>query len=325
MKTMLKIQALFLAVAAMTACTTMSKPSGGKGLPVVQQQGQKEPVVASQSRSYWLDMRQAKAVLPRIDGALATGESQAAVDLARGYLAKHPGDAHAMTVLAAALALSRNYDLAAYYASVVERQHPGDAVALNIKGLAMMLQPKARASDYLRAADYFQRAMDADQSQIAPGLNLGGLQLEMGNAQAAALTFAKTAARCGGCTAANMGLGIAQERLKKHDAAVASFNAILGKSPNHAGALYNLALVYKNGYNDSKLAEKYLDQLLRKAKTRDPRLKDRAQTVLRSIKGEASHDERTAIAEDDGEVAPPKGNDKEDAELLMSGAEFEDK
>jgi tetratricopeptide (TPR) repeat protein len=337
MKTIRGLSTLVTASLALAACTTSGKKDGDTGLssqgpiPVVQQAGQTAPVVSSKDRKYWLDMRQAKGVLPRIDGALATGEAEAAVDLSRGYLAKHPGDPRALTALAAALALSKKYDLAAYYATLAERAQPGNAAALNIKALSVMLQPKARMADFQRAMGYFQQAFAADRSQIAPGLNLGNLYLETGNAKAAVDVFKQTADRCGQCNAALLGLGVAMSRSRDYDGAKTAFEKILDDNPSHAGALYNLALVYKNGYNKPKQAEKLLFTLLNEAKGTDVAMRERAQTVLRGMRGEASQEERIAVAEDDepaarggkAKVAPAKA-DESDAELLMGSSEFED-
>lgn len=308
-----------LALSSLTACATF----GGSKVAderlnnksvVVQQGSRSEPVVSGHDRRYWLDMRQSKGLLPKMSGALATGEATAAIEVAREYLAKRPGDADALTMMATALAMSKNYELAAYYASLVEKARPGDAVALNIKGMAVMLQNKARMADFKKAQGYFQRAFDADHAQIASGLNLGALQLETGNAGGAAQTFSEVGKRCGNCTVALMGYGIASSRSKSFAAAKGAFEAVLKKNPIHAGALYNLALVHKNGYNNKKQAEKYLDQLLADSRIKDPSARERAQTVLRSVKAEASTDERTMIADD---------ADANDAELLMTSGTAE--
>lgn len=300
------------ALSLSAACTTLGNrlvDEKVKTDAVVQQTGRKEPTVSAHDRRFWLDMRQGRSALPQMSGALATGESTATVELARSYLAKRPGDTNALIMMASALAMSRNYELAAYYAALVEKALPGNAAALNIKGMATMLQPKARIADFQKAESLFLQAFNADQGQIAAGLNLGALQLELGNAAAAATTFGEVSKRCQQCSVAMMGYGIASSRNKKFDAAKGAFEAVLKKNPSHAGALYNLALVHKNGYNNRKQAEKYLEHLLADSRIKDPSARERAQTVLRSVKAEASPEERTMIADD---------ADANDAELLMT-------
>ena len=180
-----------------------------------------------------------------------------------------------------------------------------------------MMTPKGRAADYKRAGDLFQAAFAADNAQIAPGLNLANLQLELGNHDAASETFSQVVDRCGRCTVGLMGFGVAASRSGKYDAAVAAFNEVLAKKPNHANALYNLALVHKNGYNNPKQAEKYLETMLAKSRTQDPYLKERAHTVLRMVKGEASVEERSRLAGQGSSSAA-------DADLLMSDVDAED-
>jgi tetratricopeptide (TPR) repeat protein len=286
-----------------------------KGDAVVTQSGKANPVVSGHDRRYWLDLRQAKATLPKMSGALATGEAAAALELARSFLEKNPGNPDALTLMATALAMSKNYDLAAYYAALVEKARPGDVVALNIRGMAAMLQPKARIADFKKAEALFAQAFNGDQSQIAAGLNLGSLQLEVGNAAAAAATFGEVAKRCHQCTVGLMGYGIASARSKKFDQAKGAFEAVLKKNPIHAGALYQLALVHKNGYNNGKQAEKYLEKILVDARIKDPAAKERAQTVLRSVKAEATPEERTMIADD---------KDADADELLMTSGQAGD-
>jgi tetratricopeptide (TPR) repeat protein len=318
---------------SLAACTTFGHKDDakdglavGKGAPVVSQIGHADPVVAPKGRSYYLEMRQAKALLPRMTGALATGEGEAAVSYARAYLAQHPGDGDAMSMLAAALIMTRKYDLASYYASQVERARPGDPTALNIRGMAIMLSPNQRVADYYRAAGLFRQALDADSRQVAPALNLGSLALELGDAKTAASVFAEAASRCDQCEPALMGVGTAASRARDFAAANAAFKAVLAKNPKHPYALYNLALVAKNGYNDRKQAEKYLFVLLDVARPKDAYIRGRAQTLLRMVKGEATEEERTMIADDEDapKGAPGQGAaaDPADAEMLMT--DFQD-
>lgn len=293
---------------------------------VVVQAGQKNPVASEHDRNYWLDMRQSKELLPKMQGALATGEHEAAVGIAKAYLAKHPGDVKALAILASALVVSRKYELAGYYASLLERAQPGHPVALNVKGMATMLKPKARAAEYQVAKAYFEEAFKTG-TEVAAGLNLGNLHLELGNPAAAAGIFDQVVERCGRCTAGLMGLGVTASRSRNFAKAESAFQEVLKKNPNHAGALYNMALVQKNGYNNAKEAEKYLFAVLNDSRTRNAQIKERAQTVLRMIKGEATAEEKAMIADEDDHEAAPQGEqgtgDERDAELLMTGAEAE--
>jgi len=316
--------AVIMAAAAASGCTTMGRSTADGDVnksmktTVVTQVGGKNPVVAGKDRNYWLEMRQKKDLKARTIGSMATGESEAAVGFAKARLAKNPGDPGALTELAAALALTRNYELASYYATLADRVRPGNAETLNVRGLAAMLTPSARMSDFRKAAGYFQQAMDADSNQIAPGLNLGNLYLELGNSAAAIGVFEQVVTRCGSCNAGLVGLGVAQRRTGKYEAALATFKTILKKNPKNSAALFNIALVYNNGLNNRKDAEEALHKLLASTDSKDLDLRKKAHTVLRRLKGEANIEDRTQMADS------PAVNDGEDAELLMSSSEFED-
>jgi len=331
----LLIGATALAGMSSVGCTTLGSRStagdsqGDGSQAVVLQVGRKNAVLAPHDRGYYLDLRQAKTLAPKLAGALATGETDAAITLARARLAKAPGDPMALTMLASALALSRHYDLASYYASMLLKAQPDNATALNIKGLAAMLRPKPRMTDYHLAETYFKQALDANPHEIAAGLNLGNLELELGDAASASQVFADSVSRCGRCSPGLLGLGVALARGREFSRAEAAFDAVLAKNPNDAAALYNLALVRKNGYNDKQQAEKYLYALLNGSHTdQDGAIRERAQVVLRMLKGEASPEERTQIADDmpssdQGSDAANTAGDEQDAKLLMTGVEDE--
>ncbi len=304
---------IILLAALSSACTTLGNNaetlSGDKKSVVVTQTGRREPIVSGHERRYFLDLRQKKALLPRMSGALATGEAQAALELARGQLAKKPGDVEAMILMANALIMTKNYDLAAYYAGLVDKASPGHAAALNVKGVATMLTPKARMADFRKAVAYFEAAFAADEKQIAPGMNLASLQLELGNAGAAAKTFGQVANRCGDCTAALMGFGIASSRSGGFVAAKGAFEKVLARNAHHSAALYQIALVHKNGLGDSKRAEAYLNQLLADSSIKDTATRERAHSVLRSSKGTMAPSDRLEVADE---------NDAKDAELMLT-------
>lgn len=316
----MKILGALIVAAAASGCTTLGRQEADVNpavkSTVVTQAGSKNPVVAGKDRSYWLEMRQKKDLRARTIGSMATGESEAAVSFAKAQLAKNPGNPDALTQLAAALALVKNYDLAAYYANLADKVRPGNAETLNIRGLASMLTPSARMQDFRNAAVYFQQAMDADPKQIAAGLNLGNLYLELGNSPAAEGVFAQVVSRCGECSAGLLGLGVAQRRTGKFDAALASFQKILKKNSSHGAALFNVALVYHHGLNNRKEAEAALNRLLASKQITDFSIRKRAHLALRRIKGEADVHERMADA--------PTSGDSGDAELLMSSSEFEE-
>ena len=139
----------------------MPKSSVAKG-GVVSQIGANDPLLAPYPRSYWMDQRQSKAMMPRAQAALATGEPEMVVNMAKAKLAKSPSDPGALTMLAAALTMSHQYELASYYAEKLEQVQPGNSFALNVKGIAAMLAHRTTMNDYRLAQEYFQKSMDND-------------------------------------------------------------------------------------------------------------------------------------------------------------------
>lgn len=299
------------------------------GDTIVQQGGKRAPVVSKFDRGYWLDIRKgASSKIMRMHASLATGDAQGAEDLARKYLEKNPGDANGLTVLAASLVMKKKYQLANYYAGQLEKVSPDNAIAQNIRGLAIMIGQSNRVKDFKKAEAYFKAAFENNSDQIAPGLNLGHLQLELGNSRQAIQTFSEASSRCNQCEPAMMGQGIAESRAGSKEKAVQVFEAVLGEKPNHSEALFHLALVYKNRYNKGDKAEELLHKLLSRSRRNDPdtiALKERAETILNTVRAEASQSDRTALAraeQEDGEQAPD--GDNQDAEALMTSDDMED-
>ena len=200
--------------------------------------------------------------------------------------------------------------MAAYYAKQLERRSPGHPGALNIRGLAILLTPNNRVKDFQHAATLFREAF-ASEEEIAAGMNLGHLALELGDAAEAKDVFAEVRRRCNECNAGVLGYGIASSRLRDFEGARKALQTILAKSPSHSRALFHLAIIERNGFNNNKMASEHLEKLLASSSKRNLDLKERAQTVLRVINGEATTQERQSLANSESEG-------EGDAELLMS-------
>lgn len=306
----LKLLTIVLAtVAVPTGCTTLWGDHNPDDLlrgqaadrVVVQQPGRFNPVVSTPSRKEWVELRSSSPTeVGRMYALLATGEWQAAVDRARRHLSQHPGHIPSLRVLAAGLALGRDYALAGYYADVILHRRPGDADALNLKGLAIMTQTRNDIGDYHKAVRYFQQAVDADPNHVAGALNLGHLHLELGDARAAAQAFAGAAHRCGRCSAAQMGLGSALARTERWGAARRAFAAVLERHPGHPRALFHLAVIEASGMRRPERAKHHLNELLAQENV-DASLRERADSILRTLKAAA---DTTPTGEADDFVLP---------------------
>ena len=279
--------------------------SRGPGLPQVVQIGGGGAIIGGKAGGYYSAERQSRNPEQRLTAALANGDGEAAISLAKAKLKQQPGDEVSLAKLSVALAETRNYDLAAYYAHLLLKVRPEHPVALNVQGLAVVMAQNPRLKDYRLAEDLFTRAIAAAQDQVAPALNLAALRLELGNAKGAYLAYQTAASRCLRCSVALMGAGVSASRAGLSDEAKAAFTAVLSQEPNQPVALYNLALLARTAYRDPAAAEGYLTQLLR-GPLREGRsvaapsgLKERAQMLLRSIKAERSPADRRGDRDED--------------------------
>lgn len=337
-----KAAAGVVAIALVTGCTTLRSwttdeetqqeryKRKSRNSIVVTKTGASEAVISDKDRNFWVDVRSnAKSTLPRAHAALATGEVIPAQDLARKYLTKHPGHVEAMTVLAAALALDEQYELAAYYADLILNKRAGHPVALNIKGLASMLVPKATMRDFRQAANHFRKAFQSPK-RVASGMNLGHLYLELGDADRALSIFDMVIDRCNRCTVGLLGSGIAATRLDKYDKAKQRFHEVLDKDSENSRAHYHLALVYHNGLRKSEEASEHLETILAGSSARGAYISERANTLLRSIKSEKPYDERAAriadenTSESNTQPAAAGAEDMQDAQILMESEAFQE-
>jgi len=281
----------FAATMAFSCATPQSEKTGDsevvKGTAsltdTVQQISAGKPVVSSVANNRWVELRNSNDPVAKMMATLATDDWQSAVALAHNHLEKNPGNQDGLTVLVAALALGKKYDLSTYYARKLEKLFPNSSLAFNVQGLTLMLGAHNRIADYRRAKSFFQKAIETNPGEIAAALNLGHLALEMGNAEEASQAFDKAASRCGNCTHALVGQGIAYARLGNWDRAAGSFERVLKAFPDHSRALFHLALVHKNGYNDRNKAESYLRKLLQTAGDSEGVLRRKATFVLRII------------------------------------------
>ena len=320
---------------ATTSCTTMfggrdedslTLTDGREAIAVVIQPGKEKAAYSRKPRKFWVDIRtNTKDEVKKMYAALASGESIAAGDLARERLKKYPGDQDGLVVLAGSLALDKKYDLAAYYSKMILKKDPGHPLAHNILGLQAMMRPKSRMADFNEAIGHYARAFEND-NEVAGGLNLGNLYLELGNSGAAEQVFAEVSKRCENCIDGLMGYGIATSRNGRYQKAVAIFDQVLDQQSNHSGALYQMALVQQNGYRNQEKAIDYLETLLAESKTSDTYVKERAQSTLRKIKTERPVepiDADTMIAEDEP-TAPQQDFEPSDELQLIDEKPAED-
>ncbi|MFW7379634.1 MAG: tetratricopeptide repeat protein [Oligoflexus sp.] len=241
-------------------------------------------VLSHMGRDYWVQVRKtADSDQMRLYASLGTKDWDVAINDARAYLKDHPKDRVALTVLATALAMKQNYSLAAYYGNLIEQYYPGYPETANLLGLAVLNRPGASYRDFQEAASHFEKAFDAHGNQVASGLNLGHLHLEMANAEAAKSVFRIVRSRCGDCSEAMIGYGIASSLLQEYDEAEQTFAAILSREALHVEAQYYLALISAYGKQDDQRAIKLLANLLGNPSNENLEIKRKANFLLRRL------------------------------------------
>lgn len=325
---MLKLKHLMLGlgILALPACTTTGgssqAPAARRGAstlayskaPIVHQTNGQN-IMRKLDRDSWVEIRNStKNEHIRLYAALGAGEWDVAVSDARAYLQNHPQDEVALTVLAIGLSMKKSYSMAAYYANLLNQYHPGNPEVHNLLGLATMNKAGATFEDYQAAKDHFEKAFDSSGQQIASGLNLAHLNLEMGNAEAARDIFQAVRPRCGDCSEAMLGYGIALSRLRDFAKAEEVFGEILKRDPHSAYARFYLALVAKYGRNDNKGAITHLTALVEDPEIKNVEMQRKGNFLLRRIQAEVySQPKDTAIAKE----KPAKASKKATSESML--------
>ncbi len=275
-----------------SACSTTGD-KGGKApaldfasQPIVHQTSGKT-LMKQISRDRWVAIRNStKSEQMKLYANLGAVEWDVAVADARSYLQNHPGDEVGLTVLSLALTMKQNYPLAAYYAKLLEKHHPGNPEVKNILGLSEMAKPGATYDDYKEAIRYFEGAFNTSPNQIASGMNLGALHLEMGNLEAARDVYQAVYSRCGKCSEAGLGLGISLSRLQSYSKADSVFNEVLDNDAHNMYARYYLALVANYGRNDKQAAMDQLQAMLDDTETKNVEMQRKANFLLRRIQAQ---------------------------------------
>ncbi len=249
-----------LIVVTTSSCSTLSglrKPKDNQeagaavGTSVVSKPGAKSPTLSAVNEQKWIELSQStQPGRDKLNGLLATGKWQDASEEARRELEKQPGDIGAMSALAAAQAMGRNYEMAGYYAGIILKSNPSHADALNLLGLRWMMGAGNRRQDLDEAISIFRKATESDGTHIAAALNMGYLQLDIGDSQGALESFSLAKTRCGQCFEAEYGAGLAAMRAANWPQAKTTFEGILGRDQSRAAAQYQLAMVMNRGFND---------------------------------------------------------------------------
>jgi tetratricopeptide (TPR) repeat protein len=260
----------------------------GDRTTIVRQAEVDDSILSSKPRSYWVEQREgAKDQRAKALFTLATGEWKVAESDARLALVQFPQDPKALIALSLALAMQKRYALADYYAKIYVKFHGNEIPELqNVRALARLSVPKSRMSDFRWAQEQFEVAFNQSQREIAAGLNLGHLLLELGDASSAVDIFKEIGQRCSGCIASQLGLGIAAGRIKDYGTAKSAFQKVLDQQRYHPQALYRMAMITYQGDKDIEKAKSYIDLINTYAPNDAVMIRQRAEALVRAMDAE---------------------------------------
>lgn len=231
-------------------------------------------------RKPWLALRKSQKDLKTIYAAtMLAGEFDAAEVEVRSYLEKNPKDQEALKALVFCLIMNKKVNQAYFYIEQIEGWFGPQSDLSNAKGIYFISRASRRDSFLERAVEMFDLAYRSSTDEVAGGLNLGFLKLELGDSAGAKNLFEEVKGRCENCIPAVLGLGIAQFRLKEFESARENFSSLVSRDPNHGQALYRLALISNNVDKNPEQAKKYIDQI-RLSSTVDEVIKKRAEGLL---------------------------------------------
>ncbi|SMF32263.1 tetratricopeptide repeat protein [Pseudobacteriovorax antillogorgiicola] len=276
-------------ISFLTSCVTSSgdqeTEQGSADIHVHQTSGQ--DILSELNRDQWINIRKtSNSDQMKLYSSLGTREWDVAINDARAYLENHPKDMVALQVLSIGLAMKQNFSLSAYYSRLIEKYHPGQLETANIQGLAILNQPGATFADFRRAMVKFEEAFEGNNREVASGLNLGHLHLEMGNGAAARDVFKIVQNRCGNCTAALLGFGVASSRIKDYEESKEAFETILDRDPDNLQAKYYIAIIENYGFQKKEKAVKILADVVDDKSTNDLDIKRRANFLMRRLEAQ---------------------------------------
>ncbi len=123
------------------------------------------------------------------------------------FLKQHPGDKQAIKALAFKALREARLAQASLLTDMLLRQDPKDPMALNLMGL-ILWQKSHSLEDDRRALTYFLLAVESGPQLAAARLNLGLMNLRLGQIEAAQKEFTKVKNLCPACSTAWLGTAL---------------------------------------------------------------------------------------------------------------------
>jgi Flp pilus assembly protein TadD len=159
----------------------------------------------------------ARSVTPSVRAPLVTslGPEQLQLDLEplglppdpEALLKRKPGDPQALRAMVVQNFTKGRWARAMLFTDMLLRQNPRDAFALNLMGLILWQQSRSLEEDR-RALTYFLLSAEADPSLTAARLNLGFMNLRLGQVEAAEKEFQRAQILCPPCSVVWVGTAL---------------------------------------------------------------------------------------------------------------------
>ncbi len=203
------------------------------------------------------------------------------IQQAEKHLKDHPGNEDAFLFLAIAYAAKGQIDRAQFYAELVLKGRPKQAMALNLLGV-LQRQRAVLMEDYREAIAYFNLAHQVSPESLAPVLNLGSVNLEVGNFEAAYTDFTQAKKICSSCLAATLGAAAAAQALGRFQEAEQDFRVVLDRNSEHPLANYLLAVQTFYVKGDVEKGQKFLENVL-EADGADADMRSQARELMARI------------------------------------------
>jgi tetratricopeptide (TPR) repeat protein len=222
--------------------------------------------------------------------ALSEERWDTVIQLAERHLKVHPGNEDAFLFLAIAYAAKGQIERAQFYAELVLKGSPKHSLALNLLGV-LQRQRAVLMEDYREAIAYFNLAHQTAPDSLAPVLNLGSINLEVGNFEAAYADFTKARKICSSCLAATLGAAASAQAMGRFQEAEESFTLILERNAEHPLANYLLAVQTFYVKGDVERSQRFLENVL-EADTADADMRSQARELMARIEAKQLDKER---------------------------------
>jgi tetratricopeptide (TPR) repeat protein len=227
--------------------------------------------------------------------ALSEERWDSVIQLAERHLQAHPGNEDAFLFLAIAFAAKGQIDRAQFYAELALKGRPKHSLALNLLGV-LQRQRAVLMEDYREAIAYFNLAHQAAPDSLAPILNLGSINLEVGNFEAAYTDFNKARKICSSCLAAALGAAASAQALGRFQEAEEDFRLILDQNAEHPLANYLLAVQTFYVKGEVEKSQRFLENVL-EADTADADMRSQARELMTRIEAKQLDKERKKASE----------------------------